>query len=64
MRTDKPGGLSVSLLAGALVAGLVTCAILMIFLFAPTEQSMGDTQRIVYVHVSVAWLGLLGFITF
>jgi heme exporter protein C len=27
---------------------------------APTEQTMGDAQRILYVHVSVAWLGLLG----
>ena len=23
---------------------------------------MGDAQRIVYVHVAVAWLGLLGFV--
>ena len=28
---------------------------------APTEQTMGHAQRIVYVHVSVAWLGLFGF---
>lgn len=27
--------------------------------FAPTERTMGDAQRIVYVHVPVAWLGLL-----
>lgn len=29
---------------------------------APTELSMGSTQRIVYVHVPLAWLGLLGFL--
>jgi heme exporter protein C len=29
---------------------------------APTEQTMGDAQRVLYLHVSVAWLGLLGFV--
>jgi heme exporter protein C len=29
---------------------------------APTEASMGDAQRIVYIHVAVAWLGLLGYV--
>ncbi len=28
---------------------------------APEEETMGQAQRILYVHVSVAWLGLLGF---
>ena len=37
-------------------------AVAMIFLVAPTEKTMGPAQRIVYVHVSVAWLGLLGFL--
>jgi heme exporter protein C len=31
-----------------------------IFLFAPREVSMGDVQRIVYLHVAVAWGGLAG----
>jgi heme exporter protein C len=34
-----------------------------VFLFAPEEQTMGQTQRIVYIHVSVAWFGLIGFLT-
>jgi heme exporter protein C len=45
-----------------LAAGLVATAILAIFRVAPTEESMGDAQRIVYIHVSVAWLGLAGFL--
>ena len=45
-----------------LLAGLLALAIWAIFLLAPTEQTMGQAQRIVYVHVSVAWLGLLGLL--
>ena len=29
---------------------------------APTEATMGHSQRVLYVHVSVAWLALVGFI--
>lgn len=47
---------------GALVAALLVAAMLASFCFAPTEQTMGHSQRIVYVHVPMAWLGLLGFI--
>lgn len=47
---------------GAVFGGLV-CAALgfaawMIFEFAPEEVSMGPVQRIVYVHVAVAWCAL------
>jgi heme exporter protein C len=34
----------------------------MIFLVAPQEATMGEVQRIVYLHVSVAWCGLAGCI--
>ena len=37
-------------------------AILAVFVIAPTEQTMGDAQRIVYVHVAVAWSGLWAFL--
>jgi heme exporter protein C len=37
-------------------------ALSMIFLWAPREITMGDVQRIVYLHVAVAWCGLLGCI--
>jgi heme exporter protein C len=45
-----------------LVAALLLAAWLAVFLGAPTEQTMGDAQRIVYVHVAVAWLGLVGLL--
>jgi heme exporter protein C len=44
-----------------LIAGLVGLSVLMIFFYAPTEATMGDVQRILYLHVAVAWCGLAGF---
>jgi heme exporter protein C len=35
-------------------------ALLMIFLYAPAESTMGEVQRILYVHVPVAWCSLVG----
>lgn len=50
----------VTLAVGAVVACLVVVSMWMIFFVAPTEATMGDVQRIVYLHVSVAWCGLAG----
>ncbi len=44
-------------LVGMLLAGAIVAMYL-----APTEQTMGDVQRVMYVHIAVAWLGLLGFL--
>src|SRR3972149_7162635 len=44
------------------VAAMMAATILAIFFVAPTEATMGDAQRIMYVHVSVAWLALLGMV--
>ena len=41
---------------------LTAIATLAIVLWAPAESTMGDSQRIVYVHVAVAWCGLAGFL--
>jgi heme exporter protein C len=46
------------LIVGALVFSLLAGAILMVFLYAPTEATMGHAQRILYLHVSVSWCGL------
>lgn len=46
--------------AGVGVAALLAACGAMIFLFAPREITMGDVQRIVYLHVAVAWCGLAG----
>lgn len=49
---------------GALsVAALLAAALPAIALLAPTEATMGDAQRIVYLHVPLAWLALLGLLT-
>ena len=45
------------LLAGTAILIAVASAFL-----APTEATMGDAQRIVYIHVAMAWRGLLGYL--
>lgn len=55
-------GMRCHMLIMAAPAILLTAAFLAIFFVAPTERTMGEVQRIVYVHVSVAWLGLLGIV--
>jgi len=54
MRTVSP------FLPAAVVAALMAVGLSMILLWAPREMTMGDVQRIVYLHVAVAWSGLLG----
>jgi len=46
--------------AGVIVAALLAVCGWMIFVLAPREITMGDVQRIVYLHVAVAWCGLAG----
>ncbi len=46
----------------ALAAILLAAVVLPMALLAPTEVTMGNAQRIVYIHVPVAWLGLLGLL--
>lgn len=44
------------------VGGLVALAgLAMATLYAPEEKSMGNAQRIFYVHVPSAWIGFLAF---
>ena len=40
---------------------LMVLALYTVFMYAPTESFMGDTQRIFYFHVSFAWVGFLAF---
>jgi heme exporter protein C len=44
------------------VGSLMFAAVLAACVYAPTESTMGHAQRIVYLHVPVAWLGLLAFL--
>jgi heme exporter protein C len=48
----------VTFLAGA---GILL-SLYMVFLYAPTEQTMGEVQRIFYFHVSSAWVGMAAFL--
>ena len=44
---------------------LMIAALYMVFVYVPTEKSMGVVQRIFYFHVPVAWVSFLAFfITF
>lgn len=42
--------------------GTVALALVLIFLYAPTEALQGEVQRIFYVHVPSAWVGYLAFV--
>ncbi len=33
----------------------------MTFIYAPTERTMGDVQRIFYIHLPLAWISFLAF---
>ena len=50
-----------ALAANLFVILLLFSAIVAACVIAPTEVTMGHSQRIVYVHVAVAWIGLAGF---
>jgi len=45
----------------ALAAVGIVFSLYMVFLFAPTERTMGDVQRIFYFHVASAWVGMAAF---
>jgi heme exporter protein C len=55
---DRSRGTAKTLLLAAVIVFPITAAIGL----APTEATMGHSQRVLYIHVSVAWLGLAGFI--
>ena len=46
---------------GWAVAVLMVAALYMAFVFAPTEATMGDVQRIFYFHMPSAWVTFLAF---
>ncbi len=53
-------GVGSKLLFGFTVVS-VFVSIYMAFLYAPTERTMGDIQRIFYFHVPSAWIAFLAF---
>jgi heme exporter protein C len=42
------------------IACLLMTGLALIFWVAPTEATMGEVQKVLYLHVSVAWCGLVG----
>lgn len=44
------------------VAAAVAIAIFMIVAVAPVESTMGEVQKIVYIHVAIAWFALAGML--
>lgn len=61
MKPFAPSKTSYPAVSTLLVGVLLTGAIVAMYL-APTEQTMGDAQRVMYVHIAVAWLALSGYV--
>lgn len=55
---DKPIGLTILNVLSVLLLGT---SLYLSLVFAPTEINMGNVQRIFYTHVSVGWIGMMGF---
>lgn len=51
-----------SLIVGALSCVGMMISLWMIFFYAPTDEVQGQPQRIFYVHVPMAWVGMLSFV--
>ncbi len=57
MKNIKP----VYLILAVLSFILIELALYLAFIYAPTERTMGDVQRIFYFHVPSAWVSFLAF---
>lgn len=44
-----------------LTAIFFVVAVLLVFVYAPLERTMGAVQKVFYFHVATAWVGMLGF---
>ena len=53
---------AVPTVSSAALAALVTMVTFLIMYVAPQDFVMGPAQRIVYLHVSVAWFSLMAFV--
>jgi heme exporter protein C len=59
MASNRSG---ISVVLSVLTPLALVGALLMAFLYAPTERTMGHVQRIFYFHVPSAWLAFLAFL--
>jgi len=56
------GSISARTLFTGLSFALMMAALSLIFLYVPTEATMGMVQRIFYIHVPVCWVALVAFL--
>lgn len=56
---NKPVALKALDVFSIILLGITTYLALV---YAPTEATMGNVQRVFYFHVATAWVGMLGFI--
>lgn len=61
MSKSKPTSTLAAVLDGALAISMVV-ALLMVFVWVPTEKTQGIVQRIFYFHVPAAWVAFLAFL--
>ncbi|NIO42666.1 MAG: hypothetical protein GTO41_22480 [Burkholderiales bacterium] len=61
MKSNAVSSMSHPVGSASLVGVLLLIGIIAVCL-APAEQTMGAAQRVMYVHIAVAWLGLAGFV--
>lgn len=57
----RPNKRYVDLILAVLSGVMFLAALGAVFLYAPTELTMGNVQRIFYFHVATAWVGFCGF---
>jgi heme exporter protein C len=60
MSVDRSAGIGMKILAGAVLLTM-SVSLYLVFLFAPTQNTMGHIQRIFYFHVPSAWVSFLAF---
>ncbi|MDI3341583.1 MAG: cytochrome c biogenesis protein CcsA [Sphaerobacter sp.] len=63
MQTSWHGstGSRLAVAVGALAALTMVVALYMMFVYAPPDDLQGDVQRILYLHVPLAWVAFLAF---
>ena len=61
MRDSRWASIGEKVLAWATFVA-VLLALYLALVYAPTEKTMGDIQRIFYFHVASAWVGMIAFL--
>src|SRR5579871_3055540 len=63
LKSRQPKRLPMAIfLLGSLAFLGILCSLWMAFYYAPTDAVQGPPQRIFYLHVPMAWIGMLSFV--